>query len=58
MHQNVLDLVRLLDPYTNSNTIYAWLDEDLLVLIARYRERIEKDFWRAGGFNFWDVMPL
>lgn len=58
MDQDVLNLVCLLDSYADSHTIDAWLYEDLLILIARYRQRVEQDFGGAGSFYFWHIMSF
>lgn len=44
MNQDMLYLVRLFYSDTDTNTIDARLDQDLLVFVSRDRERIEEDF--------------
>jgi hypothetical protein len=52
MHQYMFYLICLLDLYAHTHAINTWFDEDLLVFVSRYRERVEKDFRRASGFDF------
>lgn len=39
MHKDILDLVRLLDPYADAHTIHAGLNQHPLVLVPRDRQR-------------------
>ena len=43
MDQDMLDLVRLLYPYADSDTVDTWLDEDFLILITCNRQWIQED---------------
>jgi len=43
--QDVFNLVCLLYPYADTDTVDARLDKDPFVLITRHRKRIEEDFW-------------
>ena len=36
VHQDMLDLVRLLYPYANTHTVHRGLDEDTFFLVSRY----------------------
>ena len=58
VHQNVLNLIRLLDLDAHPSAVHTGLDEHLLVLVSGDCERVEEDLGRAGGFNFGDIMPL
>ena len=42
--QDVLDLICLLYPNADADTVDAGLDEDTLVLIARDGQRVQEDF--------------
>lgn len=58
MHQYILNLVCLLDLDTDAYTVDAGLDQDLFILVSGHGQRVEEDFWGAGGFDLGDVMPL
>ena len=58
VNQDVLNLVCLLYPDADTNAVDAWLDEDLLILIARNGERIQQHFWRALCFDFGNVVSF
>ena len=58
VYQYMLDLVCLFYPYAHSDTVYAWLYQDFLVLISRNGERIEQHFWGCGSFDLGHVMSL
>jgi hypothetical protein len=58
MHKNMLDLIRLLDPYAHSHAIDRRLDEDSLFLITGDCERVEEDFGRGGCFDFGHIVAL
>ncbi len=58
MDQDVFDLIRLLYSDTDSNTVDARFDQDFLILVAGDGQWVEEDFWRAGGFDFRDIMAL
>ena len=58
MHQNPLNLIRLLDPNTDSYTIHARLDEDSLLGVAADGEGVEEHFRARGGFDFGDVVAF
>jgi hypothetical protein len=44
VHENVLDLIGLLDPDADPYTVDTWFNEDFLVLVARNGEWIQQDF--------------
>jgi hypothetical protein len=54
----MLDLVRLLDLDTDADRVDARLDQDALVLIARYRQRAQHYLGRRLGFDFGNIMPF
>ena len=58
MNKYVFDLIGLLYFDADSNAVYARFDEDFLVLIAGDSQWVEKDFWRAGGFDFGDIVAF
>lgn len=58
MHQNILNLVRLLDLDTDAHTVHARLDQDSLIFVSGNYERSEEDLRRGLRFDFWDVVPL
>ena len=58
MYKYVLDLIRLFYFDADSDTIDARLDQDFLILIAGDGQGVEEDFWRAGGFDFRDIMAF
>ena len=39
----MFNLVRLLNPYADSDTVDAWLNEDFLILVACNSQRIQED---------------
>lgn len=58
VHEYVLYLVRLLDPYANPYAVDARLYEDLLVFVAGDSEWVEENFWGAGGLDLWNVVSF
>lgn len=42
--QDLLNLIRLLDLYADSDTVYTWLDENLFICVSGYSEGNEEDF--------------
>ena len=56
--QDMLNLIRLLYPNADTNTVHARFDEHLFVLIARNRKGVEEEFGGALGFDLGDVMSL
>lgn len=43
--QDVLNLVCLLDTYTDPHTVYTGLNKNFLVFISSHGERVEEHFW-------------
>lgn len=58
MHQYIFNLVCLLNFDADSYAIYTGLNEYPLVFVSGYRQRVEKNFWRTGGFDFGNVVPF
>ena len=58
MDQDILDFVRLLDLDANTHAVYAGLDKNLLVLVARNRQGVEEELRGGLGFYLGDIVPL
>jgi len=58
MHQNMLNLIGLLNFDADSDAVDAWLNEDFLVVVPRYGQRVQQDLWRACRFNLGDIVSL
>ena len=58
VHQNVFNLVGLLNFDANPDTIDARFYQNFLVLVSRNCQRVEEDFWRACCFNLGYIMAL
>lgn len=58
VYENVLNLIGLLYPETDPDAVYAGLDKDPLILVARDNQGVEEDFGGALGFDLGDVMPF
>ena len=58
MDQYVLNLIRLFYFDIDSNTVDAWFDQDFFIFITGDSQWVEKNFRRAGGFDFWHIMAL
>lgn len=58
MDQNVLNLVGLLYPNADADTVDTWLDENLLVLVARDVQGVEQELGGAGGLDFGDIVSF
>jgi len=58
VHQDILNLIRLLDLNANAYAIHTGLDQDSFVLIAGDCQGVEQDFWGTGGFDFGDVVAF
>ncbi len=58
MHQNVLNLVGLLDLDANSNAVDTGLDEHPLILVPSHRQRIQDHFGGCLGLDLRDIVPL
>ena len=56
--EDMLDFICLLNLDTNANAVDARLDENLLVVIASYSQRIKQSFRGRGGFYLGNIMPL
>ena len=54
----MLNLVGLLYPYADPYTVDTGFDQHLLILVPRYRQRIEEDFGRRCCFYFGDIVSL
>ena len=58
MHKDILNLVRLLDLDGNADTVHARFDQDALVLIAAYAERIEQELRRGPRFDLRHIVSF
>ena len=58
MDKNMLYLVCLLNPYTDTDTVDTRLNEDLLIFVPRDCQRIEENFGRACSFHLRDIMSF
>lgn len=58
MHQNVFNLICLLDLDTNAHTVDAGLNQDPLVLVSRYGEGVQQNFGGGLGFDFRDIVSF
>ena len=56
--QNMFDLIRLLDLDAYPHAVDTWFDVHPLILVSRYGERVEDDFWGARGFDFRDIVSF
>lgn len=58
VHQDVFDLVGLLDLDAYPYAVDGRLDQDTLVLVARNGQRSQKHFGRRASFDFGDIVPF
>lgn len=58
MYQDVFYLVRLLDLYADAHAVDARLDEHPLILVSRYRQRVQEHFRGACCLDFRNIMPF
>ena len=58
VHQDVLDLISLLDLDADAHGIDARLDQDFLIVIPRHGQWVEQNLWRARGLDFRHIVPL
>jgi hypothetical protein len=58
VHQDTLNLVRLLDLDAYAHAVDRGLDEHALVLVARNRQWSEKHLGRCLGLNLGDIVAL
>ena len=58
VHQDMLDLVRLLDLDTDPYAINAWFDKDTFVLVACDGQRVQDHLRRGFGFDLGDIVPF
>lgn len=58
MHQDMLNLIRLLDLNADAHAVNTRLDKHSLVLISCDRKGVQKDFGRGPRFDFRDVVPF
>lgn len=58
VHQNVLNLVRLLYPYADAHTVDRGLDEDSLFLVSRHGKRVEDQLGRGASFDLGDIVSF
>lgn len=56
--KDVFDFIRLFYPYAHSDAVHTGFNEDLLVLIPRNRQRIQKQFGRRGSLDLGDIVSL
>jgi len=56
--QYMFNFVGLLNFYAHPNAIDAGFDEDLLILVSRDGQRIQKHLRRACGFNLGHIVSL
>lgn len=54
----MLDLIGLLDLDADAHRVYAGLDEDALVLVARNRQWREEDLGGGLGLDLGDIVAL
>jgi hypothetical protein len=54
----MLDFVCLLDLNADSDTVDARLNQDSLIFVSRYSQRVQQDFRGCLRFNFWHVMTF
>lgn len=58
MHKNILNLVRLLDPYADPHAVHARLHQHPLVLVPRDRQRRQQHLGRRSRLDLGDIVPL
>ena len=58
MHQNILNLVSLLNPDAHAHRVHARLDKHALVLVSRHRHGRQHDLGRAPRLNLGDIVPF
>ena len=58
VHQDVLNLIRLLDFDADSDGINAGFNQHLLVFISGNDQWIEDDLRRAISLNLWDIVSF
>jgi len=58
MHQDILNLIRLLDLNADAHAIDGRLDEHAFVLVARDGQGVQEDFRGGLGFDFGYVVPF
>lgn len=58
MDQDMLDFIRLFYPNADANAVDTGFDENLLILVARNGQGVEKKLGGAGRLDLGDVVPL
>lgn len=56
--QDVFNLVCLLYPDADADTVDTWFDEDLLIFVARDVQRVQQELGGATGFDFGDIVSF
>lgn len=54
----MFDLICLLNPNADADTVHTGFNEDLLVLVSRNRQGIEDELWGGLGLDLRYVMPF
>lgn len=54
----MFDLICLLYPDTDTDTVDTWLNEDLLIFVAGDVQRVQQELGRASGFDFGDIVSF
>jgi hypothetical protein len=58
MDQDMLDLVCLLDLDAYPHAVDAGLDQDSLILVARYGEWVQNHFWGRCSFDLGHIVSF
>lgn len=58
MDQDMLDFIRLLYPNADANAVDTGFDENLLILVARNGQGVEKKLGGAGRLDLGDIVSL
>lgn len=58
VHEDMLNLVGLLDADADSHAVDTRFDQHALALIAGNREWVQKELWRGGSLNLGHIMSL
>lgn len=56
--QNMFDLVGLLYPDADADTVDTRLNEDLLIFVAGDVQRVQQELGGAAGFDFGDIVSF
>lgn len=58
VHEDVLDLVRLLYPYAHAHAVDRGLDEHALFLVSGHGQGVEDELGRGSRFDLGDIMSF